>query len=231
MNDISVGAVGAAFIAGVISVVGLIIGKEQKVSEFRQAWINDLRNCLIAYVSNINAISDLVRSKKPTEPPDVDKLLPLYKSLNDASHGIKLRINKKEKTAKKLLLSMTNFEVLAQSYANLTPDNIKKIEAEFLGHSGKLLKFEWDRVKRGEGIYVWTKIAAIAVIVGVVILAVYLWLSEATKGVSSATPPVFLSLQDIPMIVYVDSKITSQTTMQRARIERVRRKRRAASRQ
>lgn len=42
MNSISIGAVGAAIIAGFFSIVSLIIGKEQKTSEFRQAWIDAL---------------------------------------------------------------------------------------------------------------------------------------------------------------------------------------------
>lgn len=44
MNDLSVGAVGAAMIAAFVSFLGLIIGKEQKTSEFRQAWIDALRS-------------------------------------------------------------------------------------------------------------------------------------------------------------------------------------------
>jgi hypothetical protein len=41
--DQAVGAVIAAIIAGSIALLGLIISKEQKVSEFRQQWIDALR--------------------------------------------------------------------------------------------------------------------------------------------------------------------------------------------
>ena len=75
MSDISVGAVGAAIIAGLVSLFGLIIGKEQKVSEFRQAWIDDLRKCLVAYLVNINAISDALRLQKAGKEIDNSALL------------------------------------------------------------------------------------------------------------------------------------------------------------
>ena len=45
--SVAVGAVVAALIAGTVSLLGLIISKEQKTSEFRQAWIDALRNDLI----------------------------------------------------------------------------------------------------------------------------------------------------------------------------------------
>ena len=40
--DQAIGAIAAALIAGLISLLGLIISKEQKVSDFRQAWIDAL---------------------------------------------------------------------------------------------------------------------------------------------------------------------------------------------
>ena len=155
--DISIGAVGTAIIAGLVSVLGLIISKEQKVSEFRQAWIDELRKCLVSYLVNINAIADAVRIKKAGTGNDLMDLASSYKALNEASHGITLRVNENEKPAKQLIKTMREFEALAENNANLTPENIRAIETRFLKHSRKLLKFEWKRVKRGENTFVWTK--------------------------------------------------------------------------
>lgn len=157
MIDISVGAVGAAIIAGLVSLLGLIIGKEQKVSEFRQAWIDELRKCLIGYLANVNSIADTLRLRAAGGQADNAALVASYKSLNEASHGIILRVNSKEKPAKALLKVMGEFQSLAADNANLTPDKIKVAEEKFVRESKKLLKFEWIRVKRGENVFVWTK--------------------------------------------------------------------------
>jgi hypothetical protein len=175
MSDISVGAVGAAIIAGLVSLLGLIIGKEQKVSEFRQAWIDDLRKCLVAYLVNINAISDALRLRKAGTQIDNSALLANYKSLNEASHGIILRVNAKEAPAKPLLKSMSDFEVLAKTNASLTPDQIRAIEQGFVAASRELLKFEWKRVKRGESTFVWTKRVVSLSIVMMFAILTYLW--------------------------------------------------------
>ena len=48
----------AAFFAGVVSMVGLIIAKEQRVSDFRQAWIDALRGEIALLIGTINAINE-----------------------------------------------------------------------------------------------------------------------------------------------------------------------------
>ncbi|KJF77767.1 hypothetical protein UA45_10695 [Morganella morganii] len=42
-----------AVLASVVSIVGLVITKENKISEFRQLWINDLRNSLVKLNKNM----------------------------------------------------------------------------------------------------------------------------------------------------------------------------------
>jgi hypothetical protein len=56
--DAAIGATVAALIAGTVSLLGLIISKEQKTSEFRHAWIDALRSDLTAFLTQINAIHD-----------------------------------------------------------------------------------------------------------------------------------------------------------------------------
>lgn len=57
-GDISIGAIGAALIAGIVSLLGLIISKEQKTSEFRQTWVDSLRSEITSYLTSFNAIAD-----------------------------------------------------------------------------------------------------------------------------------------------------------------------------
>ena len=174
MNDIGIGAVGAAIIAGLVSLLGLIIGKEQKVSEFRQAWIDELRKCLVGYLVNINAIADAVRlsTAKKTAAADLSEN---YKRLNEAHHGIILRVNHDEGPSKALINSMTEFENIASNNATLTVKNIRAAEEKFLIAAKDLLKFEWKRVKRGEKTYYITKYIVIALIVVMAIIFAILW--------------------------------------------------------
>lgn len=178
MNEISIGAVGAAAIAGLVSLLGLIIGKEQKVSEFRQAWIDELRKCFVAYLVNINAICDALRLKNAGKTIDDLALLANYKSLNEANHGIALRVNATELPAKALLQSMSEFEALAQNNASLTPAKIRDVEGTFIEAAKELLKFEWNRVKRGEKIFVWTKRIVSLTIVAMLVILTYAWVTE-----------------------------------------------------
>ncbi len=197
MNEISIGAVGAAVVAGLVSLLGLVIGKEQKVSEFRQAWIDELRKCFVAYLVNINAISDAVRLKAAGKITDESVLLPSYKSLNEASHGISLRINASEAPAKAVIEAMEDFEALAASNATLTPDKIKDVEKKFVDAAKELLKFEWNRVKRGERVFVWTKAIVSAMIVIMLCFLAYAWMSDdAPPAVEKAQPPGFYLLGD-----------------------------------
>lgn len=54
---IAAGAVLAAVIAGAFSSLSLVMSKEQKVSEFRQDWINSLREDICKFVSAIVHLS------------------------------------------------------------------------------------------------------------------------------------------------------------------------------
>lgn len=198
MIDITIGAVGAALIAGLVSLLGLIVGKEQKVSEFRQAWIEDLRKCFIAYLVNINAVADAVRLQKAGKPLDGSAQVTNYKMLNEASHGIIFRINDKEETAKELLISMASFESIASSNENLTPDRIRLAEVEFSNAARKLLKFEWNRVKQGEMIFRLTKYIVFSVVILMSALLIYFFTHSATVNRERA-------IKDADIIMLIDS--------------------------
>jgi hypothetical protein len=53
ISDSSLGPIIAATVAGAVSLVSLIISKENKTSEFRQLWIDALRSELSKYVAHV----------------------------------------------------------------------------------------------------------------------------------------------------------------------------------
>ncbi len=56
LHPLAIGAIVAALITGILSVLGLVISKEQKTSEFRQQWIDDLRREVSELLACVEAI-------------------------------------------------------------------------------------------------------------------------------------------------------------------------------
>lgn len=171
MPEISIGAIGAAIIAALVSLMGLVVSKEQKTSEFRQAWIDALRAEIVNYTVHINAIADKLGVNYPDHSKKVEALTPHYSELNKAAFGIKLRLNPKERQSKNVIEAMKRFEELASDDTKFTADNIRPVEENFEKYSKKLLKHEWNRVKKGESFFVVTKYAVIIILFLLIVMA------------------------------------------------------------
>ncbi len=163
--SVAVGAVVAALIAGTVSLLGLIISKEQKTSEFRQAWIDALRNDLVSYLTHLNAIHDAIKIHYEDRATKLKTLQPLYLALNNSNFSILLRINKLEQNSIDLISTMNSFILLSRDESDMTVDNIRPIEGKFLSVSQDVLKHEWNRVKGGEITFRIAKFLALIVVV------------------------------------------------------------------
>lgn len=148
----------AAWIAGAFSVLGLLTSKEEKVSEFRQAWIDSLRVDLALMVAHAHQIYAYVAMHKPlNEELFWKETREDYLALNGASTRIKLRLNRDEPESKLVLCTMGKMEALFAFVPNGQPtlsiEKINKIVDELESNAPPLLKKEWNRVKGGELIY------------------------------------------------------------------------------
>ena len=186
--EVSVGAVGAAFIAGLVSLLGLILGKEQKTSEFRQNWIDALRTQLVNYATNINSIADKLSAGFKNNADKLSSLSPHYAELNKASFDIKLRVNSEEPASKLLLEAMDEFEKLASDEKKFTASNVKPIESRFIEASKQLLKYEWKRVKRGEAPFILAKWIAMIATLAMAAIGLVLILDRPAKAPTSNSP-------------------------------------------
>ena len=90
------GTVIGASIAAVIAFLGLVVSKEQKTSEFRQAWIDALRNDLAIYLSRINSAYDAAVAGFESTAELWKNVREDVVSMTDASTRIRLRLNHKE---------------------------------------------------------------------------------------------------------------------------------------
>jgi hypothetical protein len=164
------GTIIAAVIAAVISLVGLLISKENKVSEFRQTWIDALRQEIAAVITHAHSIHGAYLAKFSPESEMWTNVRDDFVKMNEAWAKIKLRLNPDEAPSKAILDALRKHEGLFQQPP---PDFSKLSEAdrELLECTQAVLKEEWEKVKRGEKTYrAATLLAAILVIVGVLSL-------------------------------------------------------------
>jgi hypothetical protein len=197
---IAIGAVTAALIAGFFSFLNLIISKEQKVSEFRQDWINNLRDEISQYISAITflAKTHLIKSKNG-EAHDLEYANAISQHYDNASRAytsIILRVNPEDKD---LRLRKLNNELL---------DNIESVRnavregqyADALNLSDELpklarpiLKHEWERVKSGERLYKLSRFfAALILVSGLVMsgVSVTYYLNHGEPSTPAANKPI-----------------------------------------
>jgi hypothetical protein len=168
-----VGAVAVALIAGGISLVLAVLAKDQKTSEFRQAWIDLLRDDVSKYIgicSSISTLSIVVRKKSQQEVEEF--VLSKHNDFVEAAGvatRIRLRLNRDEH--KRLIALVTNLDGLGMD-KKAFDDRIEEIVVE----SQSILKGEWERVKRGEFSYRVLKLISAAILLGSVIAGVWLFI-------------------------------------------------------
>ncbi len=160
LPDVAIGAIFAATIAGAISLIGLIISKEQKVSEFRQAWIDSLRAEVSAIIAHANAIHAGICAESKWENVRDD-----YVGINVATALVRLRLNPKESLSAEVLACISELELLLKPGQRARLDQLNEVEKRLATHAQRVLKQEWNRVQRGELMFRLAKFTAFAVIV------------------------------------------------------------------
>jgi hypothetical protein len=150
------GTIVAAVIAAVISLAGLIISKENKVSEFRQAWIDSLREEVAAVLTHAHVIymSYLLKVNQQAPAATWQKVREDLVNLNSAGAKIKLRLNPKEESSIAVLRALEVHEKLFPNEGAIPDlDTLESSESKLLTCTQVVLKEEWRRVKWGEYFY------------------------------------------------------------------------------
>lgn len=167
------GPVVAALIAGVISCVLTILAKDQKTSEFRQAWIDGLRADIAEFVGINAAMVSILKLRKAKGENTDSYLLQRHEdftSLEVLLSKIMLRLNPKEHV--KVIGLLERF-VDGKSES---PDELEALLNDLIQSVQKILKQEWKRVKRGEFSYIalkWGSMVIVVVLLVVIGLYVY----------------------------------------------------------
>ncbi|MBY4692722.1 hypothetical protein K6W21_01275 [Burkholderia latens] len=170
LPDAAVGSIIAAAIAGLVVFVSTVLTKEQKTSEFRQAWIDELRKDISYFVSGTSEIVALYRAKSGNlkdQEKFIDDNFKIIHEVQSVEHRIVLRLNPKKHA--ELIRQVSGFRKgMLAAYAG---GNQKELEdaltIDLLNTTKDVLGKEWKRVKRGEPTFrmvKWLAITAVAVL-------------------------------------------------------------------
>jgi hypothetical protein len=172
----------AALISALMSYANLIIGKDQKTSEFRQAWIDAIRSDVAKYaglVANVATITDHYKtSLDETEDESIKKefrstyfksVNTHYQKITELSYLIKLRLNSDDDAE-----LITRLEDIERLFLNATENmtdimTVEKRLEDFVKPFKKMLGDEWQRVKKGEPSFYYSKYILIFIMVSVIL--------------------------------------------------------------
>ncbi|MBD8168684.1 hypothetical protein [Erwinia persicina] len=131
----------AALIAALSATFGLIITKENKISEFRQIWINELREALGEFVSKVTSLNVLTKTKSVNS-------IQIFEDITELESKVKLRLNLKKPSFEEQEL----IKLMSELKGSLDDEtlNFQLKTPKFHELSAAILKVEWERVKRGE---------------------------------------------------------------------------------
>jgi hypothetical protein len=153
----------AAVIAGAVAFLASVLTKELKTSEFRQAWIDALRNDLADLASlalmNDDLIAHKVRSAA-TEREISDYIAAnaeAFTKIMACAMRIEMRLNPREHET---LLSIVRQVGTSRKTFRGNTDESAAAADRLLAESQRVLKREWQRVKRGENVFHYTKWAS-----------------------------------------------------------------------
>ncbi|KAB7892671.1 hypothetical protein [Poseidonibacter ostreae] len=163
-----------AIIAGFISFIGLIIAKEQKISEFRQTWIDLLRGDISEFIQELHHFYlsyAIYKSKASNNKDFLENNLQITNQIRYLYYKIKLRLNPNDSDGLIEILDKTILMITSKDEI-LKNVNFENIVKELDDKSHELFKREWERVKKGEPWFMFAKLRIIAIFCAFIYLKV-----------------------------------------------------------
>ncbi|HDM8059305.1 hypothetical protein [Vibrio harveyi] len=164
------GTIFAAFMAGAFSFFNLVNSKEQKISEFRQAWIDSFRGEIASLVSAVYFISYYLSNTSEPKAKDIEDS---HKAYVSSCAALLTRINAQDPDIATNHVNTVFLERLTDlqtAFNNGHWRHVNILAQHLIDSSKPLLKSEWERVKKGEKGYRRTLlIAALLCVLGLVI--------------------------------------------------------------
>ena len=158
---IAVGAIVAALISGFLSFINLTISKDHKVSEFRQDWINSLRE----EVSNLIGLLTKMKTSllftdaqngNTKERTFVQNNLDTIEKIEALASKITLRLNPIEHVSYIKLIEELD-GIISCPEELLNSDKVENFHKKLVVDTQEILRDEWLIVKTGEASYIKIK--------------------------------------------------------------------------
>ena len=163
----------AALIGGLISLLGLLLSKEQKISEFRQAWVDGLRDDIASLIAHAYFIHDSENHGVRNGPDGFKNIGEHFLAANTAMSRIRLRLNPEEPESIEIEEQIDKLEELIGSDELRKGTHLQDLENALIGKSRVLLKKEWNRVRDGERIFRSLKIGFVITVAVAVLWIVF----------------------------------------------------------
>jgi len=158
-------AVEVSVIATIVTLLGILITNQAKVSEFRQQWINALRDDVATLITH-----SLILHAADAE----DDTAPSYLQIHLTTARIRLRLNPEEEPSQDVIAAMNEVREANHSATDFAEMNecinVLTVAVQ------RVLKNEWKRVKYGELLY---RIVFLAAIVAA-LLSIYAYVHQRT---------------------------------------------------
>lgn len=158
-----IGVLMAAAIAGLTSLVVSILSKDQKTSEFRQAWIDGLRSDVADFAGATNAMTSVMAIKKNNRDSPLEYMLSRhddFAKMEALAIRIRLRLNPIEHRNIITHLNFFRFDTPSSR------DQIDQICVDLVTDVQLVLRKEWKRVKRGELSFILLKLFSLVAAAG-----------------------------------------------------------------
>lgn len=189
--EASLGTVIAAIIAAAISLVGLLISKDLKTTEFRQAWIDKLRDDVAEFLAYHSLMSYQIRINDTKKENDLEFQKNTFSLLKEeiakierVYSSILLRLNPKEHG--QIIEKLKEIQEMYGRKGILDADLMDNHEKELLSLFQVVLKKEWERVKSGEVSFRLAKYSAsILVVLGIIFLIYSLETTPVAPDISN----------------------------------------------
>jgi tetrahydromethanopterin S-methyltransferase subunit G len=152
-NTIEVGLIAAG-----VTLLGILITNQAKVSEFRQKWIDSLREDAATLISH----TLVIHAAHPGD--DVNES---FVQVYQTTARIRLRLNPKEEKTVAVVAAMNEMRN-ANHTADVEFEVLNQRIDDFTNAVQKVLKEEWKRVKFGEPLY--RTIFILVIVIGVILL-------------------------------------------------------------
>lgn len=162
-----IGPIVAALIAALITFVITVLAKENKTSEFRQAWIESMRNDVSELLGEFNILEGVfdVAIDFSLDEEEVNKQINDFWKLHQKDYAkidllcnrIVLRLNPKEHA--ELIQKLSKLEGSVGDGHKKSAEMSRELVRDF----ALLFKTEWNRVKEGETVFRRMKYGAILV--------------------------------------------------------------------